>query len=354
MGTRVAVIGTGRKPEKPGLSGWAMAYYHGNGYRLVDDIEMVGCADLVEENSAAFAQEFGVAKTFTDYHTMLKETKPEIVSICTWPKLHAQMVLDCIHAGVPAIHCEKPMAVTWAEAKAVADAAQKSGCRLTYNHQRRYSKAFVTARQLIDDGAIGDVLHIEAFTDNLFDYGVNSLDIVNYLLDDPEPAWAMGQADASKTINAFGVQLETQGMAWFGYSNGVTGAVFSGGHDSVDMAEPSPPYRVIGADGYLMLNWKRNLPPVLRCFTKKGVVEPDTGEEDIHSPFKGLIERAIAHVVESYRTGAPCVLDFRNEYRSMQIIFAAYESARRGGRVQIPNEISDSPLLAVTEGEKRS
>jgi predicted dehydrogenase len=350
--TKAAVIGTGRKPEKPGLSGWAMAYYHGHGYTLADNVEIAACADIVEENAAAFVDAFDVGQAFLDYHEMIREVKPDIVSICTWPRLHAQMAIDCMEAGVPAVHCEKPMAVTWADARRVFETAERTGCRLTFNHQRRLSRAFMEAGRLIAEGAIGTVLHAEAYTDNLYDYGVNSLDILNCLLGDPEPAWVMGQADASSTIDAFGVPLESQGLAWFAYENEVTGTIFAGGHDDgADASEPTAPYRIIGTDGYIVLNWKRNAPPVLRCFGPGGVTEPDTGEDDIHSPFAGLIDRCLAHVVDTLRNNEPCVMDYHNEYRSMQIIFGAYESARRGGRVRLPDDISDSPLLAVTGKE---
>ena len=83
---RVAFIGTGRVPEKAGPMGYAMAYSHADGYlALPDDVEMVAAADIRPENSQAFAERYGFSDTFTDYHEMLQEVKPDLVSICTWP-----------------------------------------------------------------------------------------------------------------------------------------------------------------------------------------------------------------------------------------------------------------------------
>ena len=58
--------------------------------------------------------------------------------------------------GVKAIHCEKPMASTWGDAKALARACADRGVLLTFCHQRRFGAPFVKAKQLLDEGAIGD------------------------------------------------------------------------------------------------------------------------------------------------------------------------------------------------------
>ena len=58
-----------------------------------------------------------VPQSTLDYHEMLARENLDIVSICTWPHLHAPMVIAAAEAGVRAIHCEKPMAPTWGEAR---------------------------------------------------------------------------------------------------------------------------------------------------------------------------------------------------------------------------------------------
>src|ERR687884_377720 len=117
---RVGIIGTGRKKEKPDVTGFAMAYRHAAGYQaLVDTCMLVACADIVRENAEAFAQATGipVEGVFADYRSMLAEAHLDVVSICTWPHLHAPMAIDCALAGVRAVHCEKPMADSWGAAR---------------------------------------------------------------------------------------------------------------------------------------------------------------------------------------------------------------------------------------------
>src|SRR5688572_9610514 len=133
---RVAVIGAGRPRSEEGSTGFGMAHAHVHGYLETGRCELAAVADIARENADAFVATYGgSAKVYTDYNQMLEAERPDIVSVCTWPKLHAPMVLEAASADVRAIHCEKPMAPTWGEAKAMHRAAEQKGVQLTFNHQ---------------------------------------------------------------------------------------------------------------------------------------------------------------------------------------------------------------------------
>ncbi|NOZ21694.1 MAG: Gfo/Idh/MocA family oxidoreductase, partial [Planctomycetes bacterium] len=159
---RVGFIGTGKKPEKAGLKGYAMAYRHADGYKAIEECEIVACADIVRENGEGFAQAYGFDRVYTDYHDMLEKEQFDIVSICTWPKLHARMTIDCINAGVPGIHCEKPMGLTFGECREMLQLTEEKGTKLTFNHQRRFGKPFRKTKELLDRGEIGELVRMEA------------------------------------------------------------------------------------------------------------------------------------------------------------------------------------------------
>jgi hypothetical protein len=59
------------------------------------------------------------------------------------------------------------------------------------------------------------------------------------------------------------------------------------------------------------------------------------------------IDRAIADVVRAVREDEPSQLDARNALQSTELIFAAYESVRRRGRVDLPLDVEDNPLEAM-------
>src|SRR5947209_8540586 len=117
---RAGFIGTGKPRFQEGSTGFGMGYEHAMGYKACQGIELAACADLSPENGQAFAGHFKVPAVYTDYRRMLKKEKLDMVSICTWPHLHFPMVAACIRWGVKFIHCEKPMAVTWGDARKMA------------------------------------------------------------------------------------------------------------------------------------------------------------------------------------------------------------------------------------------
>jgi UDP-N-acetylglucosamine 3-dehydrogenase len=133
---RYAIIGTGLPWKKEGATGFGMAHAHWPAFRSTERVELVAISDLLEERMDFFEKEHKIApKRYTDYKTLLAEEKPDIVSICVWPHLHAEMTIAAAEAGVKAIHCEKPMALTWGDCKRMKAAADAHGVKLTFNHQ---------------------------------------------------------------------------------------------------------------------------------------------------------------------------------------------------------------------------
>ena len=157
----VAFVGTGPNPAEPvwGESA-AMAYRHADGYRRPDDCDLVACADIVREHGEAFADEFGIdaGHVYEDYEEMLAEAQPDIVSVATPVPTHADIVVDLIESGSPsAIHCEKPMADTWADCERMAAAAADADVQLTFNHQRRFDPRCRSAKDLLDETGLDPV-----------------------------------------------------------------------------------------------------------------------------------------------------------------------------------------------------
>lgn len=340
---RVAFIGTGRVPEKAGPLGYAMAYRHAEAYKLLpDEVEMVAAADIKPENAEAFADKYGFSDTFTSYNEMLAQVKPDLVSICTWPHLHRQMIEDCAAAGVPAIHCEKPVAYTFGDAKAAVAACEKSGTVLTFNHQRRYGLPFAMAKTMIEEGAIGQVQKIEIGVGDLFDYGSHNFDMANWFNGECDTKWALCGLDYSQEKLIFGAHNENHAVALWQYENGVYGMAATGeAGGSVGCH-----HRVIGSDG--MIEIGRPGEPVLRLLQAGQPWQGfDCDGESCHGP--NFIERCIADVVDCFKAGRECMMSGRNALRATEQIFACWESVRRRGMVHMPLDIEDNPLLDMVQ-----
>jgi len=342
---KVGFIGTGKVPEKASGMGYAMAYRHADGYAKLDTVEIVAAADLVEANARAFADKYGFTNIYPNHREMLDAEDLDLVSICTWPNVHAALTIDTCQAGVPAIHCEKPMDLTFGGSRRMLQVAAQFGTVLTFNHQRRYGKPFRLANKLLDDGEIGELLRMEAAVGDLYDGGTHWVDMLNYFNDESPAEWILGQIDCRTEHRVFGAPVETQGICQVRYCNGVHG-LFATGEAQQSLGAP---FRLIGSAGTIEIAWGPNPGPMLR-YWKQGSpdwVAVDCEGETLHGP--GFIDRAIADVVDCILSGNECELCARHAMNATEIIFGCYESSRRRARIDCPLDIDDNPILAMIE-----
>lgn len=336
---RVGIIGTGKPWRTDGATGFGMSHRHVEGYKKSEDCELTALCDLVEENARAFQEQHGGERIYTDYHEMLAKENLDIVSVCTWPHLHAPMVIACAEAGVRAVHCEKPMATTFGDCKRMVEACAKSGTQLSFNHQRRFNKPFIEAKRLLDSGAIGDLVHMEATCGNLYDWGTHWFDMLGMFNNETPGAWVLGNIELRGTHKIFGADVEGQGISYFKYQNGVYGTLFTG-HESPKVAS----VRIIGTDGVLEMDVPGG--PQLRILGKgHGSWEAIETGDTIHGNEANAL--GVLDVVDALKMGREPQLAARRALNATELIFGTYESARRRGRVDLPLEIDDSPLAAM-------
>lgn len=336
---RVGFIGVGRPRQSEGATGFGMAYEHAAGYVQTGRCELAACADINPDNAQAFAAKNGVARTYTDYETMLAEEKLDIVSICTWPHLHAGMTIAAARSGVKAIHCEKPMATTWGEAKEMARVCDAEGVRLTFNHQRRFLQPFQLAKKLAHDGTIGKLQRIEGNCGDLYDWGTHWLDMFFYYNNETPAEWVMGQVDGRRERTTFGVPLESQGLCQFRFADGVHALLETG----QGVPKDGVAHRLIGTDGLIEVRWDQ---PCLRVLGAghpgwQVIDQPD----NLHGP--DAVQRALADIVDALAAGRESMLSARNALRATEVIFATYESSRRRGRVDLPLTTDDNAFLSM-------
>jgi predicted dehydrogenase len=335
---RVGFIGVGRPWKSEGATGFGMAYEHARGYQESGQCELAACADISEENGKAFAEKTGTAKVYTDYPAMLAEQNLDIVSICTWPHLHAPMTIAAAEAGVKAIHCEKPMATSWGEAREMARVCDERNVKLTFNHQRRFLQPFQIAKRLAHDGTIGELRRIEGQCGDMYDWGTHWLDMFFFYNRETPAEWVLGQVDSRQERKVFGVSLETQAVCRFAFQNGVE-ALLETGHGT---GGPTA-HRLIGTEGIIEV---RNDAPHVRFLSaqKPGwqtVDQPD----NLHGP--DMVTRAIKDIVQALATGEESMLSARNALRATEVIFATYESSRRRARIDLPLTTEDNAFVSM-------
>ncbi|HHX54633.1 MAG TPA: Gfo/Idh/MocA family oxidoreductase [Clostridiales bacterium] len=131
--------------------------------KICENVEMVAFCDIIIDRAEKAAKEYGVkgAKVFKDYKDLVAMKEIEVVHVLTPNYKHAEISIAALKAGKH-VMCEKPMATSSAEAKAMCDAAKKSGKKLTIGYQSRSDANYQYARELIRSGKLGEIYYLRA------------------------------------------------------------------------------------------------------------------------------------------------------------------------------------------------
>jgi predicted dehydrogenase len=111
-----------------------------------------------EQATREFADTWGWEEIESDWRKVVENPDVDIVDISTPTYLHKEMAIAAAENGKH-IFCEKPMALSYAEAKDMYEAADKAGVVHYLNHNYRRTPAVAFAKKLIDEGKIGQIYH---------------------------------------------------------------------------------------------------------------------------------------------------------------------------------------------------
>lgn len=139
---RVAVIGAG-----------VMGAVHAQVYAAMPGVELVGILDARGVRATELAQRLGT-RAYGSWEELLRQADPDVVDICVPTYLHREFTERAARAGKHVI-CEKPMARTLADARAMLAACERAGVRLFIAHVLRFFPEYVRARELVLQGVVG-------------------------------------------------------------------------------------------------------------------------------------------------------------------------------------------------------
>ncbi|MBI3971997.1 MAG: Gfo/Idh/MocA family oxidoreductase, partial [Chloroflexi bacterium] len=243
-----------------------IAHAHLRAYRQIPAVEVVAGADISPEVRERWSGEHGIPRMYAGAEEMLAEEKPDLVSICTWPPLRPEMTeVVCAQKGVKGILAEKPMAVDLAGCDRMIAAAERAGTVLIVGTQRRFHNRYVKARELIDSGAIGDVMQIGVFNNSgdLLTSSIHMVDVMRYLLHDAPAEWVIGQIDRrdpgftnrrlglqqwEETHMRYGHHIETGAVGLVHFRGGARGLIEVG---IVTRARPAYSAVIYGTEGVI-------------------------------------------------------------------------------------------------------
>lgn len=139
------------------------------GARHMSGIQTLACArlaaicDIDPKVLKERALEFGVAEQdcYTDHTELLKREDIDIVTVATPDPLHKRITVDALRAGKHVL-CEKPMALRLSDCKEMVRVQKETGRKLMVGQVGRYTPGFCLAKQLIEEGQIGELFFVES------------------------------------------------------------------------------------------------------------------------------------------------------------------------------------------------
>ena len=144
--TKVAILGAGF------ITNIHMESYH----RFVPEAEVVAVYARNAEKAQAFAEKYHIPKWYDELDDIIQNSGCEVVDICLPNFLHFEATLKAAAAGKHII-IEKPLAITIEEADEMIAACKKAGVKLMYAEELCFAPKYERVRQLVNEGAFGDV-----------------------------------------------------------------------------------------------------------------------------------------------------------------------------------------------------
>ncbi len=181
--------------------------------KTVAQVEMVAFCDVIKDKAEKAAKVFGTAdaKVYEDYKDLIGDKSIDVIHVCTPNSSHAEITIASLEANKH-VMCEKPMAKTATEARAMLAAAKRTDRKLTIGYQNRFNKESQHLRLVTQRGDLGEVYYARAqairrravptwgvFLDAekqgggpLIDIGTHALDLTLWLMDNYKPKYAVG------------------------------------------------------------------------------------------------------------------------------------------------------------------
>jgi len=321
---KVAFIGCGKR-----------AHHAARGVLADPRCEIAGLADINPEAAKTLCETFEFeAPIYEDHRAMIAAIQPDVVVGSLWTPLHLPVFRDCAEAGVKAFLSEKPMAPSWGESMEMGEIAEKTGCILTFCHQRRFSKGNRQVRQWLKEGKFGEIMSMDLYSPcGLLDCGTHSIDQAMSFNNETPARWVMGGADVSEMVENFGIPTETMFAGLIHFENGVRANIQCKGPDR-DMPTG---VRVHATNGMIEVGWGGEIG---RChvFDDPGW-KPTVFEKDDPG---ATMEAVVSSAIDGLEQGKEPELSYKNALRATEVIFALYESAATRKRVELPLSVREN------------
>jgi predicted dehydrogenase len=326
----------------------SLAHHHAEAYLEslphLPGVEITGLADDDRERGQRTARQFG-ARWFESYESLL-DTKPDGVVICSENNRHRPLAEMAADAGSHVL-CEKPLATTVEDCRAMINACDKAGVKLMTAFPMRFSAPLLEVKSRLDAGELGQVYcfnctnqgelprkHRDWFVDQalagggaVMDHTVHLADILRWYLSSEV---VEVYAQTNRIFHADEVAVETGGLLMLTFANGVFA--------TVDCSWSKPPYFPTWGGLTFELIAERGAVQVDAFRQNLTVYRHDLGRAAWLNWGSDANGAMIADFVAAIRENRPPRVTGVDGYRAVQVALAAYQSVQSGQPVRLAVE----------------
>lgn len=326
-----------------GLWGYGGAFNMGKGHAgwmdATPGMKTIAMCDLNPARVEAAKQELpNLEGYFTNPDDLLAMKDLDLIIVILPHNLHCDAVVKCLRAGKHAI-TEKPFCTSVAEANAMVNASRETGKMLSVFHNRRWDGDYITIRDVIRRGLIGDIFHVEAGGGSynrpgtwwrsdkaisggvMFDWGAHFLDWILNLV--PGKVTQV-TGDFQKRVWHH-VTNEDHGEVWIRFDSGVTVDYI----ESMISASSRPKWRIQGTKGAIMMDKNDEIQVVSYA---SGIRQNSTVKWSL--PGYGSVEY-YRNIADHLLMGEELVVTGEQARRVIAVIEAGMESSKLGKSVPV-------------------
>ncbi|WP_119070719.1 Gfo/Idh/MocA family protein [Aggregatilinea lenta] len=176
---------------------------HVNSLQRLPEAEVVAVASPTPGKARAFADEHGIPDAYESYEAILKRDDIDAITVGVPNDLHEEVVVAAAQAGKHVL-CDKPLARSLPEGERMMAAVHAAGVKLVYGEMLCFAPKYVRAKKLIQEGALGKVFLVKQNEEHdgphspwfwdvnrsgggaLLDMGCHSIEFARWILDRPQ------------------------------------------------------------------------------------------------------------------------------------------------------------------------
>ena len=350
---RVGVVGTS----------WYAENFHILKFHELPNVELVALCGRNRARAEELAAKYAIPQVYTDFREMIAQAGLQALAVAAPDDLHAPITLAALEAGLHVL-CEKPMALTAADAKAMVEKALQAGVKHMICHSSRWVPANVYVKQLLEEGYIGRCYQVDIR--EVGDYGSDYMwrfdrqhalgilgDLGSHMID--LGLWYVGDiAQVAGTLSTFVDRRSPDGLhaatandsasLLLRFKNGAQGMIQVGAVNQVGALAHQTTIVLAGSEGTMELRYHIFGGVVELRAIRKGEKEfqtlevpPELLATAYQNPALGPVNvssaaRAFVDSVTFDRVEHPT---FEDGYKIQQVIEAVLESDQKGTWVSI-------------------